>query len=958
MSLSLSDLAKYLRTPGSPTGNQTVLAARKSKRRLTMESLESRMLMANDTFASAIALGNVTTTPSTSSLSITPSTDVDIYRFSVNAGQVVDFNINTPFNGLGGLGSYIRLFASSGTQLAFNNDAAAPGETLVGFDAYLRYNFSTAGTYYVGVSNSNNVAYNPITGTGDVTGGPNATGTYTLIVNTPDLTTPDPDDTFAKSNSLGTVSTTPVSVNAAIDPGTDVDMYRFLVTAGQVVDFNINTPVNGPGGLGSYIRLFASSGTQLAGNDDGNAPGENVVGFDAYLRYTFSTAGTYYLGVSNYTNITYNPTAGTGDVAGGLYSTGTYTLIVNALPVDPDSSFATAYALGSIGLTPSSVSANITPDIDIDMYRFSVTAGQVVDFNINTPLNGPGGLGSYIRLFASSGTQLAFNNDAAAPGETLVGFDAYLRYTFSTAGTYYLGVSNYTNVTYNPITGTSKLAGGFYSIGVYTLLVSTPDLTTPDLDDTFAKSNLLGTVSTTPVSVNAAIDPDTDVDMYRFSVSAGQVVDFNINTSVNGPGGLGSYLRLFASSGTQLAVNNDGNAPGENVVGFDAYLRYTFSTAGNYYLGVSNYTNIMYNPTAGSGDLAGGPYSTGTYTLIVNALPVDPDSTFATANALGTISAIPSSVSASISPDIDVDMYRFSVTAGQVVDFNINTPLNGPGGLASYIRLFTSAGSQLAINNGGNAPGENVVGFDAYLRYTFSTAGTYYLGISNYTNIAYNPSTGAGKVAGGFYSIGTYTLIVNALPADPDSTLLTSNVLGSISAAPTKVSASITPDIDVDMYQFSVTAGQVVGFNINTPLNGPGGLGSYLRLFNASGQQLAFNNDAAAPGETVVGFDAYLRYAFSAAGTYYIGVSNSTNIAYNAVSGSGDIAGGFYSIGVYTLIVQTAPSTMRIRADQPSGEGEHVKMATQFPFNQYPMSVERRRAKLSPLVVDDYFHGY
>ena len=151
---------------------------------------------------------------------------------------------------------------------------------------------------------------------------------------------------------------------------------------------------------------------------------------------------------------------------------------------------------------------------------------------------------------------------------------------------------------------------------------------------------------------------------------------------------------------------------------------------------------------------------------------------------------------------------------------------------------------------------------------------------------------------------------------------------------------------------------QIVGFNINTPLNGLGGLGSYLRLFNASGLQLAFNNDAAAPGEAIVGFDAYLRYVFSAAGTYYVGVSNSTNIAYNAVSGSGDIAGGFHSIGVYTLIVQTLPSTMRIPADQTSGEGEYAKMVTQFPFDQYPTSVERRRAKLSPLVVDDYFSGY
>ena len=89
-------------------------------------------------------------------------------------------------------------------------------------------------------------------------------------------------------------------------------------------------------------------------------------------------------------------------------------------------------------------------DVDVDLYRFSVVAGQAVDFNINTPLNGPNGLGSYLRLFNSEGTQIAFNDDAAAPGETL-GFDAYLRFSFSTAGTYYLSVSNFNNTQFDPI---------------------------------------------------------------------------------------------------------------------------------------------------------------------------------------------------------------------------------------------------------------------------------------------------------------------------------------------------------------------------------------------------------------------------------------------------------------------------------------------------------------------------
>ncbi len=80
----------------------------------------------------------------------------------------------------------------------------------------------------------------------------------------------------------------------------------------------------------------------------------------------------------------------------------------------------------------------ISVDTDVDMYRITVAKGQTVDIDIDTPFNGPGGLGSYLRLFNSSGQQLASNNDGAAPGETRVGFDSFLRYRFTNAGTYFV----------------------------------------------------------------------------------------------------------------------------------------------------------------------------------------------------------------------------------------------------------------------------------------------------------------------------------------------------------------------------------------------------------------------------------------------------------------------------------------------------------------------------------------
>jgi hypothetical protein len=399
-------------------------------------------------------------------------------------------------------------------------------------------------------------------------------------------------------------------------------MVSFSVTAGQVVDFDIDTLVNGPGGLGSYLRLFDSSGTPLATNDDGAAPGENTVGFDAYLRYTFTSAGTFYVGVSNYNNTSYDPITGNGDTAGGANSAGNYELILRALPVDNDDSIVEANSLGAISENPITFDSTIDPDIDVDMFRLTVTAGQVIDFDIDTTQNGPGGLGSYIRLFDTQGTQLEFNNDGAAPGESGVGYDAYLRYTFTTAGTYYLGVSNFNNTTYDPNTGNSDVAGGKDSIGNYRLIVQEFVGVANDPDDAISEANPLGAISTGAVSANKSISPDIDVDMYSFSVTAGQVVDFDIDTTLNGPGAVGSYIRLFNAQGVQLAFNDNGAAPGESAVGFDAYLRYKFLTAGTYYLGVSNSNNTAYGPLTGDGDTAGGANAVGAYLLILQEIPV------------------------------------------------------------------------------------------------------------------------------------------------------------------------------------------------------------------------------------------------------------------------------------------------------------------------------------------------
>ena len=132
--------------------------------------------------------------------------------------------------------------------------------------------------------------------------------------------TADLDDQIQDAIRLGTI-TTPVTRNDSVNVAIDVDLYRVDVTAGQRLSFDINRPTNSR--LDSYIRLFNSTGQQLAFNDDAAAPGE-VRGLDSYLEFTFASGGSYYLGVSGFRNQGDNAITGLGDTNG---STGNYGLV-------------------------------------------------------------------------------------------------------------------------------------------------------------------------------------------------------------------------------------------------------------------------------------------------------------------------------------------------------------------------------------------------------------------------------------------------------------------------------------------------------------------------------------------------------------------------------------------------------------------------------------------------------
>ena len=99
-----------------------------------------------------------------------------------------------------------------------------------------------------------------------------------------------------------------------------------------------------------------------------------------------------------------------------------------------------------------------------------------------------------------------------------------------------------------------------------------------------------------------------DYDLFRVQLNAGDTLQAAVGGVDSKLGTLAdSVLVLFNSLGVDLANNDDGG-PGR-----DSLLTYEVSTGGAYYVGVSSYSNFIYNPNSpGSG--TGGKF-TGTYQL-------------------------------------------------------------------------------------------------------------------------------------------------------------------------------------------------------------------------------------------------------------------------------------------------------------------------------------------------------
>src|SRR5262249_31929145 len=106
----------------------------------------------------------------------------------------------------------------------------------------------------------------------------------------------------------------------------------------------------------------------------------------------------------------------------------------------------------------------------------------------------------------------------------------------------------------------------------------------------------------------------------------------------------------------------------------------------------------------------------------------------------------------------DVDLYKLSANAGQLVTAITSLPTGGTS-MYTVLRLFDSAGNQLTNNAFGN-------GAYSRFQYQVASAGTYYVGVSGYPNYNYDPNVGG---SGYTYSDGDYHLALSVATPTPDA---------------------------------------------------------------------------------------------------------------------------------------------------------------------------------------------
>ncbi len=541
--------------------------------------------------------------------SLSTDTDLDVFRITLPA--TVDLRLDT-FDGSGtascvDIDTEVELLDADGNLLASNDDGGLELCSSINPTNEAGARNLAAGVYFVRVSSFRGsipayvlqVQYQALCGNGQREGseqcddGNTAEGdactAYCRYTPAPEV---EPNDSAASATGPFTL---PMTVKGAINPDTELDMYRFTVPATADVRFEL---FDGSGrtscqDIDTRLALFASDGvTQLASDDDSG------LGFCSEINPTWASGarrlapGTYYARVTSYGGVIpgytlmgsyealcgdgrksgYEECDGTagcsatcertpscgdgyvdypefcddGNSANGDSCDNTCSAAGLQSEVEPNDTRASADARATAA-TPTLIdgakrlAAALSSRTDVDVFRMQVATPSVVRLEgFHGGLNQcESGLSSQLQLLSSTGETLEIDSTSGVGG--CPALSAYLQ-----AGTYYVQADSLDYA--GP--ATYALEAVFQSSGGSEV----------EPNDTSEAADGLTGVDT---FVTGRISTDTDVDSYRITVPEGA----SLRAEILGVGAvhcddlsMDSHVTLLDASGNALATDDDGGS--------------------------------------------------------------------------------------------------------------------------------------------------------------------------------------------------------------------------------------------------------------------------------------------------------------------------------------------------------------------------------------------------------------
>ncbi|MCW5753200.1 MAG: S8 family serine peptidase [Phycisphaeraceae bacterium] len=405
----------------------------------------------------------------------------------------------------------------------------------------------------------------------------------------------------------------------------------------------------------------------------------------------------------------------------------------------------------------------VNANLDVDIFRLNLPSGALIRAQVNAQ-NRPGGstLDSYLRLFNAAGTELAANDQYN-------GNDSLIDFFVTTGGVYYVGVSGFGNANYDP---TVRASGSSQSLGVYDLVLSVSlvqdDRITISNDFTgnplrIPPQGTQGTTSTSLFMGDNRVIRDVNVRLtiahtftgdLRISLISPQGTTVNL---VNRRGGSGDNFTgtLFDDEATVSIAS--GAAPFDRVGGYRP--EQSLSVLDGQLSGGSWTLLIQDQVALNSGFLLSWAVD---FTLETNIFgPFESNDTLATANNLNITGSGAAQRQAVIGDGafglLDRDLFRFVAVQGSTLTAQVNSG----GSLNAALRLFDVNGSQIVLSNPDNSNSASIESF------VFAQGGTYYLGVSAASNVAYDPNVIPSGSAS--TTTGTYTLNVVMVPGVTDT---------------------------------------------------------------------------------------------------------------------------------------------------------------------------------------------